>query len=58
MSLKLTKTVVDRAKPEAKDRFLWDGELAGFGLKVCAGGERSIYVNTGMEPAAGLRRGE
>jgi integrase len=43
MSQKLTKTFVDNAKPEARDRFLWDGELAGFGLKVCVGG-RKVYV--------------
>lgn len=43
MPHKLTKSLVDRARPEDRDRFLWDGELAGFGLKVCAGG-RKVYV--------------
>jgi integrase len=42
-SVKLTKTAVDNAKPEAADWFLWDTELKGFGLKVSKGGRKS-YV--------------
>jgi integrase len=42
-SVKLTKTAVDNANPETTDRFLWDSELKGFGLKVSKGGRKS-YV--------------
>ena len=42
-SVKLTKTAVDNVNPEAADRFLWDSELKGFGLKVSKGGRKS-YV--------------
>jgi integrase len=42
-SVKLTKTAVDNANPEAADWFLWDTELKGFGLKVSKGGRKS-YV--------------
>jgi integrase len=42
-SIKLTKTAVDNANPEAADWFLWDSELKGFGLKVSKGGRKS-YV--------------
>jgi integrase len=40
---KITKTVVDRAIPKSADYFVWDAELAGFGLKVAKGG-RKTYV--------------
>ncbi len=43
MMPKLTKTVVDRAVPRAKDYFLWDADLKGFGLKIARGGRKS-YV--------------
>ena len=40
---KLTKAVVDRAKPDEKDYFLWDADLKGFGVKIAKGGRKS-YV--------------
>ncbi|MDH3742704.1 MAG: Arm DNA-binding domain-containing protein, partial [Hyphomicrobiales bacterium] len=43
MSVRLTKSVVDRAKPEQWDYFLWDAELKGFGIKIAKGGRKS-YV--------------
>lgn len=43
MADRLTKLAIDRAAPESKDYFLWDGELKGFGLKVAKGGRKS-YV--------------
>lgn len=43
MSARLTKSVVDRAKPEQSDYFLWDNELKGFGIKISKGGRKS-YV--------------
>ena len=42
-SVKLTKTAVDNSNPDVVDWFLWDTELAGFGLKIAMGGRKS-YV--------------
>jgi integrase len=39
----ITKRTVDAAKPGAKDQFIWDNEVAGFGLKVTPTGSK-IYV--------------
>ncbi len=39
----LTKRTVDAAKPEARDYFIWDDALAGFGLKVTPAGSK-VYV--------------
>ena len=35
---------MDAAKPAAKDYFIWDEELPGFGLRVFASGKRSYLV--------------
>lgn len=40
---KLTKRVVDNALPGAKDNYIWDQSLTGFGLKVTPAG-RKLYV--------------
>ena len=40
---KITKTLVDSAKTESADYFIWDSELKGFGLKISKGG-RKTYV--------------
>jgi len=40
---KITKRVVDAAEPSPTARFLWDGELPGFGLKITPKGGK-IYV--------------
>ena len=42
-SLRITKTIVDGAKPGPADYFIWDSELKGFGLKMSKGG-RKTYV--------------
>lgn len=39
---KLTKTAVDREQPSDKEKFVWDGELKGFGLKVFPTGAKSF----------------
>ncbi|OHT18883.1 Prophage CP4-57 integrase [Sphingomonas haloaromaticamans] len=39
----ITKRTVDAAKPGLKDSFLWDDDVAGFGLKVTPSGGR-IYI--------------
>lgn len=44
MQTKLTKRAVDAARPGARDRFLWDTELKGFGCKVTPAGKRVFIV--------------
>lgn len=41
---KLTKQVVDAARPQAKDHFLWDDRVSGFGLRVTPGGKKSYIL--------------
>ena len=43
MKVKLTKRVVESAKPTARDAFLWDTEVPGFGCKVTPKGRR-VFV--------------
>ncbi|WP_341197219.1 tyrosine-type recombinase/integrase [Hyphomonas chukchiensis] len=43
MPKRLTNSVVNGAAKRDSDYFLWDGDLKGFGLKVCSGGRKS-YV--------------
>jgi hypothetical protein len=43
MLAKITKRTVDGLKPGSKDRFLWDTELKGFGVKVTPAGSK-VYV--------------
>jgi hypothetical protein len=38
---KVTTRMVDMARPQPKDVFLWDSELAGFGVRVTLGGTKS-----------------
>lgn len=42
---KLTKRVVDAAAPHAvSERFLWDGELPGFGLRIKPSGAKTFLI--------------
>jgi len=43
MRIKITKRQVDAARPAARDTFLWDTEVKGFGLKITPSG-RKIYL--------------
>lgn len=43
MRTRITKRVVDTAKPGPRDAFLWDTDVRGFGVKVTPAGDR-IYV--------------
>lgn len=43
MQAKITKRVIDLAKPKVRDWFIWDTETKGFGLKVTPGGSK-VYV--------------
>jgi integrase len=40
---KLTKSLVEQAKPQDKDYFLWDDEIKGFGCRILKGGKKT-YV--------------
>ena len=55
MTAKITKSVVDAAKPAEKDGFVWDGELKGFGLKTTPKG-RKVYVAQYRLPGQSTRR--
>lgn len=55
MSVKLTKRVVDAAASQSADRFLWDGQLKGFGLKVTPRG-RKVYIYQYRLPGRPTRR--
>ena len=41
--VKISKRAVDAAESGNRDRFLWDAEIKGFGLKVTPAGRR-VYV--------------
>ena len=41
---KLTKRVVEAAKPAEKDFIIWDSELAGFGCKVTPKGRKTYFT--------------
>jgi integrase len=41
---KLTKRVVETAKPQSRDYVIWDDELPGFGLRVFVSGKRSYLI--------------
>ena len=41
---RLTKTLVDRLEPAAKDYFEWCGKLSGFGVRVWPTGRKSFVV--------------
>ena len=41
---KITKRTVDATKPGSRDEYIWDTELAGFGLKVTPAGKRVYLV--------------
>lgn len=41
---KLTKTIVDAAKPGATDTWVWDSEVQGFGIRIQASGRKTYVV--------------
>lgn len=41
---KLTKRAIDALKPEAKDFFVWDSQIAGFGVRVMPSGAKSYQA--------------
>lgn len=42
---KLTKTIVDRAEPQAKQTTIWCSELKGFGIFIQPSGTRTYFVD-------------
>jgi integrase len=47
-TVKLTKTRVEDAKPEAEDYYVWDALLPGFGVRVYPTGTRMYVVKVGL----------
>ena len=47
-TIKITKRAVDAATPTAKQVFLWDTEVKGFGLKTSAAGKRTYIFQYRM----------
>ena len=43
MRQEITKTAVDSLRPKARDGFLWDTEITGFGCKITPAG-RKVYI--------------
>lgn len=41
---RLTKRIMDSAKPGSRDSFLWDSELKGFGVRIKSSGTRSFII--------------
>ncbi|AMO71058.1 tyrosine-type recombinase/integrase [Sphingorhabdus sp. M41] len=41
---RLTKRIIDAAKPGPRDNFLWDSELKGFGVRIKPSGTRSFII--------------
>ncbi|WP_374471553.1 tyrosine-type recombinase/integrase [Phenylobacterium sp.] len=41
---RLTRRLVEALQPAAKDRFVWDSEVTGFGVKVAASGLRTYVL--------------
>src|SRR5262245_24805002 len=52
-SARITKRSVDAAQPSSRDAYLWDPELARFGLKITPSG-RKVYL---VQYRLGGRRG-
>jgi integrase len=55
---RLTKSVVDAANPDGRDRFIWDDEIKGFGLRISKAGSKSyiFQYRVGGGRAGTLRR--
>lgn len=43
-SVRLSNSVIDRAEPRKRTRYLWDRDLKGFGLRITASGAKSFIV--------------
>jgi hypothetical protein len=45
----LTKRIVESAAPSDKPAYLWDDQLAGFGVKILPTGRREIQTPDGRK---------
>lgn len=54
-SEKLTKRLIDATKPNERDCFIWDSELAGFGVRIRPGGAKTFIA---QYRAGGGRNGQ
>ena len=41
---KLTKSLIDATAPSDRDFFVWDGDLAGFGVRIRSGGSKTFVA--------------
>jgi integrase len=55
-SAKITKRAVDSVRPGARDSYLWDEELKGFGLKITPAGAKTYLVQYRLGGRAGRVR--
>ena len=54
----LTKTQIDRAKPQSGKRYvIWDREIPGFGRRVSTSGRRNFIVSYRADAGAGESQG-
>lgn len=53
---RLTKRIVDAAVKQAKDSYLWDDELTGFGVKVTPAGKKVFLIQYRLGGAKGRTR--
>src|SRR3954453_13194313 len=44
MRQRITKRAVDSVAPAAKDAFIWDTDVPGFGLKITPAGRRTFII--------------
>ena len=42
--MKLTKRVIDELQPDAIDKFYWDTDITGLGLKVTPKGRKTFLI--------------
>lgn len=54
--VKLTKRTVDASAPGAAERFVWDNELAGFGLRVWPSGRKAFVAQYRLHGGRGGRQ--
>lgn len=53
---RITKRMVDEAKPQSKDTFAWDTDLPGFGLKVTPKGRKVFVIQYRLGGRKGVTR--
>lgn len=54
--VRITKRVLEAAKPERSDRTLWDTDLIGFGVRIRASGRKAYVVQHRIGKGRGARQ--